>query len=166
MNLKNELIQYPVLRLYDPTALTELHTDASAKGLGAILLQKQKDNNLAPIAYYSQATNKAESNYHSFEFEMLAIVKAIERFHTYLYGLNFSIVTDCNALVYAINKANLNPRIARWTLMLQNYNFKVEHRPGKKMAHVDALSRQIFYLEILPLERELEFRQLQDPRLK
>lgn len=64
------------------------------------------------IAYYSQATNQAESRYHSFELEMLAIVRAVERFHLYLYGLKFVIVTDC-ALVYAVNKANLNPKIAR-----------------------------------------------------
>lgn len=72
---------------------------------------------------------------------MLAIVRAVERFYMYLFGLEFTVVTDCNALVYAINKANLNPRIARWTLALQNYNFKIAHRPGKRMVHVDALSR-------------------------
>jgi len=98
---------------------------------------------------------------------MLAIVRAIERFHIYLYGIEFStIVTNCNALVYAINKANLNPRIARWTLLLQNYTFNVTHRPSKKMTHVDALSRQILFVQSPPLERELEFRQLQDPRLR
>ncbi|KMQ85893.1 retrovirus-like pol polyprotein [Lasius niger] len=158
--------RHPVLRLYKPTAPTELHTDASSQGLGAILLQKQSDAKWAPVAFYSQATNKAEANYHSFELEMLAIVRAVERFHIYLYGITFTIVTDCNALVYAINKANLNPCIARWTLLLQNYDFKVEHRPGKRMAHFDALSRQVCYLETLPLERELELRQLQDTRLK
>jgi len=51
-------------------------------------------------------------------------------------------------------------------LLLQNYDFKVEYRPGKRMAHVDALSCQVCYLEVLPLERELEFKQLQDTRLK
>jgi hypothetical protein len=81
-------------------------------------------------------------------------------------GLQFAVITDCNALSYAINKANLNPRIARWTLQLQNYHFKMEHRPGKRMAYVDALSRQVYYIEPLPLERELEFKQLQDIRLK
>lgn len=164
--LKKELTAYPVLHLYNPSAPTELHTDASAQGLGAILLQKQADAKWAPVAYYSQNTNSAESRYHSFELEMLAILRTVERFHIYLYGINFSVVTDCNALVHAINKANLNPRIVRWTLALQNYTFRVEHRPGKRMVHVDALSRQVCYLEILPVERELEFRQLQDHRLK
>jgi len=97
---------------------------------------------------------------------MLAIVRSVERFHLYLYGIQFTIVTDCNALVHAVTKANLNPRIARWTLALQNYHFKVTHRPVNKMQHVDALSRSIGYIQELPLERELEFRQLTDPKIK
>lgn len=163
--LKQQLTAYPVLRLYNPTAETELHTDASSAGLAAILLQKQSKGQWAPVAYYSQSTNKAEANYHSFELEMLAIVRAIERCHIYLYGIEFTVVTDCNVLVYAVNKANLNPRIARWTLQLQNYIFKVTHRHGRRMTHVDVLSRNIGYIEALPLERVLEFRQLQNPRL-
>lgn len=93
------------------------------------------------------------------------MVRAVERFHLYLYGINFTIVTDCNALVFAL-KVNLNPKIARWTLALQNYTFKVTHRPGTRMSHVDALSRAVDYVNELPLEGELEFRQLNDPRIK
>lgn len=127
--LKTELTSASVLRLYDPKVKMELHTDACSIGLGAILFQKHGDDSWGPVAYYSQATNQAESKYHSFELEMLAIVKAVERFHLYLYGVDFTIVTDCNTLVYVVNKANLNPRIARWTLTLQNYTFKLIHRP-------------------------------------
>lgn len=163
--LKLELTSFPVLRLYDAAAETELHTDASGDGLGAILLQKQKDNRWALIAFFSQSTNQVEKKYHSFELEMLAIVRAIERYHLYLYGINFTVITDCNALVYAVNKANLNPRIAKWTLTLQNYHFKLVHRPGNRMLHVDALSRNTCYVNSLPLERELEFRQLSDPKI-
>ncbi|KMQ82104.1 retrovirus-like pol polyprotein [Lasius niger] len=96
---------------------------------------------------------------------MLAIIKAVERFHLYLYGLRFTIVTDCNAVVYAVNKANLNPRVARWTLALQNYTFDIVHRPGNRMAHVDALSRSVAHVDELPLERQLEFLQLTDPKI-
>lgn len=163
--LKKELTSSPVLKLYDPAAETQFHTDARSAGLGAILLQKQKDNLWGPIAYYSQGTNSAESRYHSYKLEMLAIVKAVERFHAYLYGVQFLIVTDCNALVYAVTKANLNPRIARWTLSLQNYTFSVTHRPGKRMAHVDALSRCIAYVNEPPLESRLELLQLTDPKI-
>ncbi|XP_072751065.1 uncharacterized protein [Anoplolepis gracilipes] len=71
--LKSELTTAPVLKLYNPAAETELHTDACSLGLGAILLQKQKDNKWAPVTYFSQVTNEAETKYHSFELEMLAI---------------------------------------------------------------------------------------------
>jgi len=154
--LKKELTAEPVLALFNPMAETELHTDASVTGIGAILLQKQQDGRWAVVAYYSQATNQAETRYHSFELEMLAIVRAVERFHLYLYGLRFTIVTDCNALIYAVNKANLNPQIARWTLALQNYDCKLIHRAENKMKHVDALSREVGYINELVLERELE----------
>lgn len=155
---------YPLLGIYNPFAETEIHTDAIA--VAGILLQKQNSGQCVPIAYYSQATNQAEHRYHSFELEMLAIVKTIERFHIYLYGLNFTVVTDCHALVFTADKANINPRIARWIMKLQNYKFKVLHRDGKKMTHVDALSRVIFAIETFPLEKELVYRQLQDHKIK
>lgn len=151
---------------YNLETETQLHTDASTQGLAAILLQKQVSGSCAPIAYYSTATNQAQFDYFSFELEMLAMIKAIERFHIYLYGLDVTIVTDYNALVHTITKANLNPRIARWTLFLQNYKFSVIHRAGKNMEHVDALSRRVLYVNSLPLERTLEFKQLQDARIK
>lgn len=111
--LKDKLISSPVLSIYNPNKATEVHTDASSIAIVGILLQNQNNNNWAPVAYYSQCTNNAEKNYHSFELEMFAIIKTIERFHIYLYGLDFTVVTDCNAVVHAINKACLNPRIAR-----------------------------------------------------
>ena len=101
----------------------------------------------------SLATNAAESRYHSFELEMLAVVKAIERFHIYLYGVKFTVITDCHAIVYAINKANLNSRIARWAIRLQSYVFNVQHRQGNRMMHVDALSRIVASVETIPLEK-------------
>lgn len=100
-------------------------------------MQKQESGKWAPIAFYSQSTNKAESCYHSLELETLAIVKSIQKFHIYLYGIEFTVVTDCHALVFAIDKADINPRIARWTLKLHNYKFKVIHREGCRMMHVD-----------------------------
>lgn len=112
-SLKKELTSSPVLSIYNPNKATEIHTDASTIAIAGILLQKQDNKNWAPVAYFSQCTNNAEHNYHSFELEMLAIVRTIERFHIYLYGLDFTVVTDCNAVVHSINKACLNPRIAR-----------------------------------------------------
>jgi len=147
-------------------ATTELHTDASSRGFGAILLQKQEKGNFGPIAFFSKSTNEAEKKYHSFELETLAIVKAIERFHVYLHRINFRIVTDCNSLVMAIKKININPRIARWSLVMQNYKFELSHRSSSKMVHVDCLSRNVMVVQSISFEDELMYKQLSDPKLK
>lgn len=93
-------------------------------------------------------------------------MKSIERFHVFLQGITFQVVTDCNALVWAFKKININPRIARWSLSLQNYSFELVHRAAPKMAHVDALSRQIMLINAPSFEDELMYRQLSDERLR
>lgn len=59
----------------------------------------------------------------------------------YLEGIPFKIVTDCSSLTLTLSKKVLNPRIARWALELENYNYTVQHRSGVRMGHADALSR-------------------------
>jgi hypothetical protein len=139
--LKNKLISTPILVTYDPNAETQLHCDASSHGFGAILLQKQSDNNFHPVSYFSRKTDEFESKLHSFELETLAVVYAIKRFHIYLAGIHFKVYTDCNALVQTLSKKDINAKISRWALFLEGYNFKLEYRDGSKMQHVDALSR-------------------------
>jgi len=77
--VKEKLTTRPVLALYDPNARTEVHTDASQEGIGAILLQEQADGLLRPVMYYSQTTTKDEK-YHAYELETLAVVKALRKF--------------------------------------------------------------------------------------
>lgn len=72
--LKNKLTEAPILSIFDPKRETELHTDASSRGYGAVLLQKQDDSKFHPVAYFSKTTTDTESRYHSFELETLAIV--------------------------------------------------------------------------------------------
>lgn len=164
--LKQELASPPVLCVYNSVAETELHSDASSMGFEAILLQKQESGRFAPIAYFSKATTEVERKYHSYKLETLAVVRAVERFHVYLQGITFRIVTDCNALVMAMKKINLNPRIARWSLALQNYKYELLHRPGGRMVHVDCLSRNVMMINARSLENELMYRQLSDCKLK
>lgn len=166
IQLKKELTSPPVLCIYNPTADTELHTDASSRGFGAILFQKQANGYLAPIGYFSKATTDVERNYHSYELETLAIVRAIERFHVYLQGIKFRIVTDCNSLVLAMKKININPRIARWSLILQHYQFELIHRASNRMSHVDCLSRSIMTINLLTAEDEIMYKQLTDPKIR
>lgn len=139
--LKDILTADPVLAIYHPEKETQVHTDASKFGLGAVLLQKQANGEIKVVAYASRQTTAAEQKYHSFELEALAVVFAIHRFKVYLSGVKFRVVTDCSALRMAWLKRDLSPRIARWWLDLQEYDFEVDHRPGCSMAHVDALSR-------------------------
>lgn len=108
----------PLLAIYDPKASTELHCDASSHGYGAILLQKQADNNFHPIFYYSHKTTETESRYHSYELEMLAIINAIKRFHIYLLMIHFKIVTDCSSVTVTLQRKDINPSIAKWAMFL------------------------------------------------
>lgn len=140
-HLRKTLTEAPVLSIYNPKCETELHTDASGKGFGAAILQKQDDGKFHPVAYFSKRTTPDESKYHSYELETLAIVYALDRFKNFLDGIHFTIVTDCNSLVLTLNKKKINPRIARWALEFENFDYAVRHRKGDQMAHVDALSR-------------------------
>lgn len=139
--LKDILTSDPVLAIYHPDRETQVHTDASKAGLGGVLLQRQPNDEMKVVAYASRQTSETEQRYHSFELEALAVVFAVNRFKVYLSGVKFRVVTDCSALRMAWLKRDLSPRIARWWLDLQEYNFEVDHRPGTSMAHVDALSR-------------------------
>lgn len=139
--LKEELSRKPVLALYDPKAPTELHTDACKIGIAGILMQRNKDGILRPIAYYSRQTTKEEMHMTAYELETLAVIASLQKFRVYLIGIEFKVVTDCNSLRATFLKRDLIPRVARWWISMQEYNISIEYRPGKSMAHVDALSR-------------------------
>lgn len=145
--LKARLVARPVLALYKHGAETELHTDASKIGVGGILLQRQDDGALKPVAYFSRQTSKEEQRYHSYELETLAVISSLQRFRVYLFGVRFKIVSDCSALRSTFVKRDLLPRVARWWIQLQEYDCSVEYRAGTKMPHVDALSRSPNALE-------------------
>lgn len=140
--LRRALSEKPVLHLYRTSAETELHTDASALGFGAILLQRSdEDDKMHPIYYASGKTSPAESRYDSYKLEVMAIVKALKKFRVYLIGIDFVIVTDCKAFTQTMKKKDLCGQIAKWALRLEEFRYTIMHRPGKNMQHVDALSR-------------------------
>lgn len=96
IELKQTLASAPVLQIFDPRRETEVHTDASKWGYGAILLQRNsEDMQLHPVYFMSRKTTPAEQNYCSYKLEFLAVFKALEKFRAYLLGLQFKIVTDC-----------------------------------------------------------------------
>jgi transposase InsO family protein len=139
--LKGNLIKQPILAHYDPEAETEVHCDASSTGIAGMLLQKGKDKKWHLVYCISKKTTEAESKYHSSKLELMAIVWTLNRLRQFLIGIKFTIITDCQALVYMNVKKSLNPQITRWFDLIQEFTFEVRHRPGKEMAHVDAMSR-------------------------
>ncbi|GFW66676.1 transposon Tf2-9 polyprotein [Trichonephila clavipes] len=139
--LKKLLTESPVLSIFQQGRTTELHTDASQQGYGAVLLQEAEDGKLHPVQYMSQKTTPAEEKYSSYELEVLAVVNALKKFRTYLLGNHFKIITDCSAFQKTMDKKDLVTRVARWTLLLEEYDYEIAHRSGQRMQHVDALSR-------------------------
>ncbi|KAK9695645.1 RNase H-like domain found in reverse transcriptase [Popillia japonica] len=140
--LKDKLSSEPVLKIFNHEHQTELHVDASQDGFGGVLLQKDtEDGELHPVYYWSKKTNDAQRKYHSYELEVLAVVEALKKFRVYLLGIKFKILTDCSAFAVTMNKKDLCTRVARWALLLEEFDYIIEHRPESRMKHCDALSR-------------------------
>lgn len=139
--LKSALTKAPILVL--PTAGDEfvLDTDASNFGIGAVL-SRVKNGSEQVIAYFSQTLSKPEKNYCVTRKELLALVKSIGHFHHYLYGRSFTVRTDHSALQWLMAFKTPEGQLARWLQKLQDYSFKILHRPGRKHGNADALSRR------------------------
>lgn len=139
--LKLKLVEPPILRLPDMQRPFILQTDASGDALGAILSQQDGDGNEYVCQYESKLLKGAELNYGISEKECLAVVWAIRKFRPYLHGTHFTVVTDHSALKWLMTIKDLSGRLARWSVLLQEYNFDIIHRKGKSHSNVDALSR-------------------------
>ena len=139
-NIKIALASKPILKLPDPTKTFILRTDASAVGLGCILLQ-YTDDVAYPVAYAGRTLSPAERNYSTIERECLAIVWAIEKFKYYLVGQKFHLEVDHKPLVYLNKFKGSNPRLMRWALALQSYRFTLVHIAGRDNIGADLLSR-------------------------
>lgn len=138
--LKTVLSSAPILARPNFTLPFVLQTDASNTGLGAVLTQIQ-DGEERVIAYSSRTLSRTEQNYSVTEKECLAVLFGIERNRHYLEGYTFTVITDHASLKWLLNLKNPTGRLARWSLRLQPFDFKIEYRKGKLNAVADALSR-------------------------
>nr|ATA66769.1 Pol, env [Haliotis discus hannai] len=139
--LKTRLTTPPVLGYADYSKPFELHTDASTQGLGAVLYQRQEDH-LRVIAYASRSLTPSERNYSAHKLEFLCLKWSVsEKFHDYLYGHHFEVVTDNNPLTYVLTTARLDATGHRWLAALASYNFSIRYRPGSANTDADTLSR-------------------------
>ena len=140
--LKTSLMQAPVLAIADPALPYELHTDASGTGLGAALYQK-RDGVLRPVAYASRGLSISESHYPAHKLEFLALRWAVcHKFHDFLYGSKFHVLTDNNPLTYVLTTARLDATGHRWLAALSAYDFDITYRAAQHNADADGLSRR------------------------
>uniref|UniRef100_A0A3P9L7F3 Gypsy retrotransposon integrase-like protein 1 n=1 Tax=Oryzias latipes TaxID=8090 RepID=A0A3P9L7F3_ORYLA len=140
--LIERLTSAPILAFANPTLPYILHTDACRQGLGAALYQEQ-EGRLRVIAYASRGLSKSEQNYPTHKLEFLALKWAVcEKFHDYLYGCKFTVLTDNNPLTYVLTSAKLDAAGHRWLAALSTYSFDIKYRAGQANGDADGLSRR------------------------
>jgi hypothetical protein len=138
--MKNLLTTAPILKYPNFEEEFILTTDASSYAIGSVLSQGPIGKDL-PIAYASRTLSKVECNYSNIERELLSIIWSVKHFRPYLYGRKFTIVTDHRPLTWLFSINDPGSRLARWRLKLEEYDYKIVHKPGKHNRNAAALSR-------------------------
>lgn len=139
--LKSIMMCPTTLGYFDVADRTQLVADASPVALGAVLIQIDAQGTPRIIAYASKSLSNVERRYAQIKKEALALVWAVERFHFYLYGRNFELITDHKPLETIFGtRSKPCARIERWVVRLQSYKVSVIYKPGKTNI-ADPLSR-------------------------
>jgi len=142
--LKKRLMEPPILRHPDLNQPFILKTDACRLGFGGILAQKDEETGKEYVVRYgSKRTTGPERNYSATDLECAAVGHFIKKWHVFLAGGRFTLITDHQALKYLMTAKDLTGRLARWAIKLQEYEFDIVYRKGKEHGDVDALSRAV-----------------------
>ncbi|GKA07482.1 putative reverse transcriptase domain-containing protein [Tanacetum coccineum] len=135
--LKQKLCSAPILALLEGSEDLIAHCDASKKGLGAMLMQREK-----VIAYASRQLKIHEKNYMTHDLELGAVVFALKIWRHYLYGTKCTMFTDHKSLQHILNQKELNMRQRLWLELLSDYDCQIRYHPGKANIVADALSKK------------------------
>ncbi|KAD4584208.1 hypothetical protein E3N88_21809 [Mikania micrantha] len=135
--LKQKLGSAPILSLPEGTEDFVVYCDASAQGLGCVLMQRDK-----VIAYASRQLRPHEKNYTTHDLELGAVVFALKIWRHYLYGTKCTIYTDHKSLQHIFDQKELNMRQRGWVELLNDYECAIKYHPGKANVVADALSRK------------------------
>ena len=151
-DLKHALCNAPLIAPPDFSQPFSINTDASDTALGAVLTQGAGPSERV-IAYESRKLNQAEKNYPVHDRELLSVVHALRSWRHYLLGTPFTVTvkTDNTPTVSILTKKDLTPRQIRWSELLAEYDFTIQHIPGKDNAVADALSRMHSLTQLLLL---------------
>ena len=140
--LKWQLTMYPFLQPLDWDQPWHVYCDASAVAVGSALYQRAKDGGRDhPIAFASKQLTDAERNYTTTEREALAMLFSVKRYRHYLLMNKVIFFVDHMALRYLVNKPDLSGRLARWILLLIEFDYTIQYKPRKMNLQVDHLSR-------------------------
>ncbi|GJU42146.1 putative reverse transcriptase domain-containing protein [Tanacetum coccineum] len=135
--LKQKLCSAPILALPEGSEDFVVYCDASIKGFGSVLMQREK-----VIAYASRQLKKHEENYMTHDLELGAIIFALRLWRHYLYGTKCVVFIDHKSLQYILDQKELNMRQRRWIELLSDYDCEIRYHPGKGNVVADALSRK------------------------
>jgi hypothetical protein len=140
--LKRRLTTYPVLRSPDWNRPFHIYCDASSMAVESALCQPAEDGGKDhPIAFASKQLSAVERNYTTTEQECLAMVFSVKKYRLYLLMNPVVFFVDHMALRYLVNKPELSGRLARWVLLLSEFDYTVQYKPGKMHLQADHLSR-------------------------
>ena len=144
--LKKKLASTEVLVHYNPQLPIKLDCDASAYGIGAVISHVFPDKTERPIAYTSRTLTAPERNYPQIEKEALALVNGVKKFHQFLFGRHFILVTDHKPLTTILGPKKGLPtlaaaRLQRWAMFLSNYRYDLEFRKTERHCNADGFSR-------------------------
>jgi len=131
----------PVLGYPDRNKPIRVILDVASTGLGYILMNVNEDGSETPLYYGGHSTTRAERNYSATHLELTALLAALKAFHSYLIKTEFEIVTDHISLTYLKNLRAGPSKLARVSVQLSQYKFRVCHLAGKKNSAIDAISR-------------------------
>lgn len=110
--------------------------------MGAALCQPYGDEKKdRPMTFASRQLTTAERNYSITERECLAMVFSVQKFRHYLFLNPVVFFVDHLTLKYLVSKPNLSRRLARWVLLLEEFDYTVEYKPGRMHKQADHLSR-------------------------
>lgn len=137
-----ELFRQPLsLHRPDPNEPFILQTDASKLGMGAVLFQYGPEKQRRIVSFASAKFKPVEQRYHCNEQECLAVVWAVKKYRRYLEDQRFTLLTDSRAVTWLSKFKDSRTKLTRWSLLLQEFDFIIEHCPGKENELPDALSR-------------------------
>ena len=139
--IKNLLCTQPILEIFDHELPINIYTDASLKGIGAVLKQTQIDGKEKPVAYFSKKLNENQKRKKAIYLECLAIKEAVKYWQYWLIGKSFTIYSDHKPLENMNLKSRTDEELGDLSYYLSQYDFIIKYAPGKNNLEADCLSR-------------------------